>query len=82
MQNNLLDQKVSDVQSAITDSHRVLRHYRIDATNHMRLSVAAEAASVTTDELLAVLDDRMRRAARRAAAAARVHEHHEEEVYA
>lgn len=60
------NQRVSAVQEQIADSHRVLRSYRIDATDRMLLSVAAEAASVSTDELRAVLEDRMRRAARRA----------------
>jgi hypothetical protein len=67
MRTRLDQQNVNQVQTNMDDSHRVLRNYRIDATDRMRLSVAAEAASVTTDELLAVLEDRMRRAASRAA---------------
>lgn len=45
----------------------LLREARIDTTSRMRLADAAMAASVHTDELLAVLEDRMRREARRAA---------------
>lgn len=68
---NLEYQTVAQVQDRIPDSHRVLRNYRIDASDRMLLSTAAAAASVTTDELLAVLEDRMRRAARKAQAAQR-----------
>jgi hypothetical protein len=45
----------------------LLREARIDSTNRLRLADAALAASVHTDELLAVLEDRMRREARRRA---------------
>lgn len=76
MNNNSLElQTVGQVQGQIADSHRVLRNYRIDASNRMLLSTAASAASVTTDELLAVLEDRMRRAARKAQRAEQVELH-------
>jgi hypothetical protein len=45
----------------------LLREARIDSTSRMRLADAALAASVHSDELMAVLEDRMRRAARRPA---------------
>ena len=44
----------------------LLREARIDSSSGMRLSDAALAASVNTDELLAMIEDRLRRQARRA----------------
>ncbi len=54
------------VLQKLPGARALLREAHIDSTSRMRLSDAALATSVNTDELLAMIEDRLRRQARRA----------------
>ncbi len=60
------DWTVNEVVANIPEAKEALAERNISATNRFSLANAAEAASVSTDELQAVLEFRMRRAARQA----------------
>jgi hypothetical protein len=64
---------VEQVAARVEGAAAILREHRI-ASSGMRLAIAAEAASVSTDELLAVMEERARRHALRARQAERERE--------
>lgn len=57
---------VARVAAAVPGASTTLRSYGIDPTDRLLLWQAASAASVTSDEVLAVMEARMRRQAQRA----------------
>ncbi len=82
MRNGSLEtQSVAHVAAAVPGASTTLRSYGIDLTNRLSLWQATQAASTTSDEVLAVMEARMRRQARRAKAQAHAHEEaYEEEL--
>lgn len=70
---NVEQETVDQVLGQFAGNEDVFQSRAIGATTRFSLANAAAAASVSTDELLAVLDYRTRRAAR-------LHQHVEEEA--
>ena len=67
MRNGSLEtQSVAQVVAAVPGASTTLRSYGIDPTARLPLWQAASAASVTSDEVLAVMEARMRCQAQRA----------------
>lgn len=79
--NSLAYTTPQDLIAQVPEAAALLRSLRIDPTSRMRLAHAAEAASVNSDEVLAILEDQLRRRARRAAAKAVAVEHEVEHEY-
>lgn len=62
-----MDQRtVADVMLQVPGVAQTLRDYRIDPSRRMLLAQAAQASSVTVEEVLAVAESRQRRAAKQA----------------